>query len=90
MYIDIDIHHGDGVEKAFCSSNRVLTLSFHQYDDKELFFPGTGNFSDVGFKEGKYFKVNVPLKPGCDDEAFIELFDTIFTRAFNIFKPNVI
>ena len=45
MYIDIDIHHGDGVEEAFYTTDRVLTVSFHKYGD---FFPGTGHIDDIG------------------------------------------
>ena len=61
MYIDIDIHHGDGVEEAFYTSNRVLTVSFHKYGD---FFPGTGDIIDEGHGEGKGYSVNVPLNNG--------------------------
>ena len=49
LYIDIDIHHGDGVEEAFYMTNRVLTCSFHKYGD---YFPGTGALDDIGHKEG--------------------------------------
>lgn len=42
LYIDIDIHHGDGVEEAFYTTNRVMTVSFHKFGD---FFPGTGDIS---------------------------------------------
>ena len=53
LYVDIDIHHGDGVEEAFMNSNRVMTVSFHKYDrgDKhkdDFFFPGTGDVCDIG------------------------------------------
>jgi histone deacetylase 1/2 len=53
LYVDIDIHHGDGVEEAFINSNRVMTLSFHKFDrgDKhrdDFFFPGTGDVCDIG------------------------------------------
>ena len=64
LYIDIDIHHGDGVEEAFYCTDRVMTVSFHKYGD---FFPGTGNIKDVGSKAGKYYSVNVPLEEGIDD-----------------------
>jgi histone deacetylase 1/2 len=47
LYIDIDIHHGDGVEEAFYTSNRVMTYSLHKYGD---YFPGTGNLKDVGIE----------------------------------------
>jgi histone deacetylase 1/2 len=50
LYIDIDIHHGDGVEEAFFLTNRVLTCSFHKYGD---YFPGTGAINDIGYNTGK-------------------------------------
>lgn len=46
LYIDIDIHHGDGVEEAFYTTNRVLTCSFHKFGE---FFPGTGDPRDIGY-----------------------------------------
>ncbi|CAM9185366.1 unnamed protein product, partial [Phaeothamnion confervicola] len=58
LYIDIDIHHGDGVEEAFYCTDRVMTCSFHKYGD---FFPGTGDLKDIGAKNGKYYSVNCPL-----------------------------
>lgn len=45
LYIDIDVHHGDGVEEAFYTSNWVMTFSVHKYKD---FFPGTGHIDDIG------------------------------------------
>ncbi len=45
LYVDIDIHHGDGVEEAFYTTNRVMTVSFHKYGD---FFPGTGALGEAG------------------------------------------
>jgi hypothetical protein len=67
LYLDIDIHHGDGVEEAFYTTDRVMTVSFHKYGD--YFFPGTGDVKDVGVKGGKYYSVNVPLKDGINDET---------------------
>ena len=46
IYVDVDVHHGDGVEDAFFLSNRVMTVSFHEYGDG--FFPGTGNIDCIG------------------------------------------
>lgn len=48
LYVDIDVHHGDGVQEAFKNTNRVLTLSFHQYDPECNFFPMTGALDDIG------------------------------------------
>lgn len=50
LYVDIDIHHGDGVEEAFYLCDRVMTVSFHKYGD--YYFPGTGDIKDVGEKAG--------------------------------------
>ena len=66
LYIDIDVHHGDGVEEAFYTTNRVMTVSFHRYG--EGFFPGTGDLMDIGCGEGKYYSLNVPLKMFVTDE----------------------
>lgn len=90
MYIDIDVHHGDGVEEAFYNCDRVLTLSFHQYDEVNKFFPGTGNFDSIGRDEGIYHAINVPLKPGCNSENFTYIFERIFERALKVFDPKAI
>lgn len=68
LYLDIDVHHGDGVEEAFYLTNRVMTVSFHQYGDE--FFPGTGNIDEIGEYEGKHYSLNIPLKPNISDDAF--------------------
>ena len=60
VYIDIDIHHGDGVEEAFYTTNRVMTVSFHKYGE---YFPGTGDSGDVGAAEGKNYAVNLYVRP---------------------------
>lgn len=60
LYIDIDVHHGDGVQEAFYVTDRVMTVSFHKYG--EQFFPQTGELFEIGHEKGKYFTVNVPLK----------------------------
>ena len=65
LYIDIDIHHGDGVEEAFYLTNRVMTLSFHQ-SGVGGFFPGTGHANDCGAKAGKNYSLNFPLQAGME------------------------
>jgi histone deacetylase 1/2 len=77
LYIDIDVHHGDGVEEAFYLTNRVMTLSFHRFGD---FFPGTGSITDVGEDEGKYYSMNVPLKKGIDDEDYLRVFKKVYLK----------
>jgi acetoin utilization deacetylase AcuC-like enzyme len=66
LYIDIDIHHGDGVQEAFYSTDRVMALSFHKFGDG--FFPSTGDLHEVGVDRGKYYSLNVPLRDGIDDQ----------------------
>lgn len=60
LYIDIDVHHGDGVQEAFYTTDRVMSVSFHKYGD--YFFPMTGDITEVGHDKGRYYSVNVPLK----------------------------
>ncbi|EJW03823.1 hypothetical protein EDEG_01881 [Edhazardia aedis USNM 41457] len=88
MYIDIDIHHGDGVEESFYDNNNVLTISFHKYGDN--YFPQTGELFCNGTKDGKYYSVNVPLKTGIDDSAFLYMFKPVVRKAYEKFKPDVI
>ncbi|XP_026193574.1 histone deacetylase 1 [Cyclospora cayetanensis] len=87
MYIDIDIHHGDGVEEAFYVSHRVMTVSFHKFGD---FFPGTGDITDVGASHGKYYAVNVPLNDGMDDDSFVALFKPVITRCIEVYRPGAV
>ncbi|KAG5566569.1 hypothetical protein RHGRI_002203 [Rhododendron griersonianum] len=88
LYIDIDVHHGDGVEEAFYFTDRVMTVSFHKYGD--LFFPGTGDVKEIGEKEGKFYAINVPLKDGIDDASFNRLFKTIIAKVVETYLPGVI
>ncbi|KAA8913393.1 hypothetical protein FN846DRAFT_929799 [Sphaerosporella brunnea] len=86
LYIDIDVHHGDGVEQAFFSTDRVMTLSFHKYD-KDNFFPGTGNWDDIGGGAGKHYSLNVPLRDGIDDENYVSLFKSIVEPVIETYRP---
>ncbi|AFP65533.1 histone deacetylase (nucleomorph) [Chroomonas mesostigmatica CCMP1168] len=88
LYIDIDIHHGDGVEEAFYLSNRVFTLSFHHY--KKKFFPESGNIDQKGISKGVNFSTNVPLKNGLSDKSFHYLYEPIVENIIHRFKPDVI
>lgn len=88
LYIDIDVHHGDGVEEAFYFTDRVMTVSFHKFGD--LFFPGTGDVKEIGEREGKYYAINVPLKDGIDDTSFTRLFKTIISKVVEFYQPGAI
>ena len=74
LYVDIDVHHGDGVEEAFYCTDRVMTVSFHKYGE---FFPGTGDIKDVGHGKGKYYAINVPLKDGIRDDSYQNIFKPV-------------
>ena len=88
LYIDIDIHHGDGVQEAFYNSNRVLSVSFHKYSSD--FFPGTGHIDEIGHSLGKYFSLNIPLQDGIDNESYVALFKSIMEPTINTFQPSSI
>ncbi|PWN18495.1 histone deacetylase [Microstroma glucosiphilum] len=88
LYIDIDIHHGDGVEEAFYSTNRVLTLSIHKFGD---FFPGTGDVKDVGIGPGKGYAVNVPLRDGVGDREYQSLlFQPVVQHIMEWYRPGAV
>jgi histone deacetylase 1/2 len=74
LYIDIDIHHGDGVEEAFYTSDRVMTVSFHKFGE---YFPGTGDLRDIGHGKGKNYAVNFPLRDGIDDISYKNIFEPV-------------
>jgi len=87
LYIDIDIHHGDGVEEAFYTTDRVMSVSFHKYGD---FFPGTGAISDIGAGAGKHHSINFPLKDGIDDVSFVEVFKQVLTKVMAVYRPGAV
>jgi histone deacetylase 1/2 len=87
LYIDIDVHHGDGVEEAFYTTDRVMTVSFHKYGE---FFPGTGDIRDVGHGRGRGYAVNVPLRDGIDDEAYRRVFEPVIGRVMEFYRPGAI
>jgi histone deacetylase HOS2 len=97
LYIDIDVHHGDGVEAAFESSDRVFTLSYHKYGiDKNgyPFFPGTGNITEMGptnpTNPGKGHSLNIPIEDGIDDEQYKWLFKTVTGAVIDKYNPGAI
>lgn len=87
LYIDIDVHHGDGVEEAFYTTDRVMTVSFHKFRD---FFPGTGHSKDIGVGAGKNYSLNVPLNDGLDDDTFCGLFRPIIQKVMDIYQPDAV
>ncbi len=88
LYLDIDAHHGDGVQEAFYDSDRVMTVSMHESPDH--LFPGTGYVHELGEREGSGFSVNVPLEPGSSDSTFIEAFEGVVPRVLSSFSPDCV
>eukprot|EP00045_Choanoeca_perplexa_P002256 m.23630 g.23630 ORF g.23630 m.23630 type:complete len:515 (-) comp11412_c0_seq1:67-1611(-) len=87
LYIDIDVHHGDGVEEAFYCTNRVMTVSFHKFGE---YFPGTGDIKDVGAKEGKHYAVNCPLKDHIDDDSYQRIFRPVIQHIMDWYDPGAV
>ncbi|XP_049850386.1 type-1 histone deacetylase 1-like [Schistocerca gregaria] len=87
LYVDIDVHHGDGVEEAFYTTNRVMTVSFHKFGE---FFPGTGDIKDIGSGLGKYHSLNFPLLDGIEDISYETIFKPIMQTVMDRFRPEAI
>ena len=87
-YVDIDCHHGDGVQHGFYDTDAVLTISIHE--SGEYLFPGTGFPRDSGEGEGRGCSVNVPLAPFTDDETYLETFDAVVPPLIRAFKPDIL
>lgn len=87
-YIDIDAHHGDGVQWLFYDDSEVLTISFHETG--KFLFPGTGTIYERGSRNGFGYSVNVPLEPFTEDDSFIEVFETVVPEVLAKFQPDII
>eukprot|EP01119_Soliformovum_irregulare_P008686 TRINITY_DN21786_c0_g1_i1.p1 TRINITY_DN21786_c0_g1~~TRINITY_DN21786_c0_g1_i1.p1 ORF type:complete len:483 (-),score=63.55 TRINITY_DN21786_c0_g1_i1:827-2275(-) len=87
LYIDIDVHHGDGVEEAFYTTDRVLTVSFHKFGE---YFPGTGDIRDIGSSKGKYYTTNFPLKDGIDDWSYKNIYEPVIRQIMEVYQPNAV
>lgn len=87
-YIDIDCHHGDGVQMGHYNSDQVLTISIHE--SGQWLFPGTGYVQEIGVGDGTGYSVNVPLAPYTQDDEWHEAFDAIIPPLVRAFKPDVL
>lgn len=88
LYVDIDGHHGDGVQTMFYRDRRVMTISLHE--DGRYLFPGTGFVDEIGQGEGRGYSVNVPLPPRTGDLAWRHAFDAVVTPLADAFRPEVL
>ncbi|XP_053617408.1 histone deacetylase 8-like isoform X2 [Plodia interpunctella] len=88
LYIDLDVHHGNGVQDAFELSKTVFTLSFHKFEPG--FYPGTGSIEDVGTLTGKGYSANFPLHGTYSDESMQYAFKPILNEVCTKFIPDAI
>jgi acetoin utilization protein AcuC len=87
-YVDIDCHHGDGVQHIFYGRDDVLTISTHE--SGQFLFPGTGFSTETGSGKGVGFSINAPLAPYTDDAVYAQVFDEVVVPAVKAFRPDVL
>ena len=87
-YVDIDVHHGDGVQAAFYDTDRVLTISVHE--SGRFLFPGTGSVEEIGTGQGRGYSVNLPLYPYTEDDTYLQAFREVVPPLIKAFKPDVL
>jgi histone deacetylase 8 len=88
LYVDLDVHHGDGVEEAFSCTDRVATFSIHKFEPG--FFPGSGSEGETGHGRGRGYAFNLPLREGLTDSMFVTLFSSVFQPLREAFRPSAV
>ncbi|MDD2308928.1 MAG: acetoin utilization protein AcuC [Desulfuromonadaceae bacterium] len=88
LYLDMDAHHGDGVQEAYYDTDQVLTISLHE--SGIYFYPGTGFEDEIGEGRGRGYSVNVPLLAHTDDAMFMKAFDEAAYPLIAAFNPDII
>ncbi|MDZ5622685.1 acetoin utilization protein AcuC [Nocardioides bizhenqiangii] len=87
-YVDVDVHHGDGVEAIFYDDPRVLTISLHE--SGQFLFPGTGFPADTGGRDAEGSAVNLALPPGTSDAGWLRAFHAVVPPLLREFAPDVL
>ena len=87
-YVDVDTHHGDGVQAFFYNDPRVLTISLHE--SGRYLVPGTGFTDEIGVDDARGSSLNVPLAPSTPGEVYLEAFDAVVPEALDAFAPDVL
>ena len=88
LFLDVDVHHGDGVQFAFYARSDVMTISLHE--SGRTLFPGTGFEDEIGTGDGEGFAVNVPLPVGTHDAAYMRAFHTVVPPLVQAYGPDAI
>lgn len=87
-YVDVDVHHGDGVQDAFWDDPRVLTISLHEHP--RMLFPGTGWAEESGGQDAEGGAVNVALPAGTGDDGWLRAMDAVVPELLAEFRPQVL
>jgi acetoin utilization protein AcuC len=87
-YLDIDVHHGDGVQWLHYEDDRVLTVSLHE--SGRFLFPWTGGIQELGRGRGAGYALNVPLAPGTADLSYLDAFERVVPQALAWYRPDVL
>jgi len=87
-YVDVDVHHGDGVQAIFADEPRVLTVSVHE--SGRYLFPGTGFAHEVGEGPARGSIANLPLPPSTTDDLYLPAFDAVVPALLRSFEPEVL
>ena len=88
VYVDLDAHHGDGVQNAFYDSDRIMTISLHQ--DPATLWPRTGRVDEIGQGRGVGYSVNIPLPIGTCDQEYLWVFNQVVPPLIRSFAPDVL
>ena len=88
LFLDIDVHHCDGVQAAFYDRSDVMTISLHQ--DGRTLFPGTGFTDEIGAGDGEGYTVNLPMPPGTYDDIYLKAFREVVVPLIRAYKPDVL
>ena len=87
-YLDLDVHHGDGVQEIFYTDEHVMTISLHE--PGEFLFPGTGWIHELGKGMGKSLKLNLPLQPFTEGESYMSVIEKAVVPALSWFRPDAL
>jgi acetoin utilization protein AcuC len=87
-YIDVDVHHADGVQQILDDDPRVLTVSLHE--SGQYLFPGSGEVRELGSGTARGLKLNVPLQPFTGGKSYREAFERVVPAALRYFRPDVL
>jgi len=88
LYLDVDVHHGDGVQWIFYDDPRVLTVSLHE--SGRYLYPGTGYEDEIGIEAARGTSINVPLPPYIGDDDYLWVLDRVLPAAAEAYRPDLI